>query len=214
MRATCSGYVILIDLIILIKLGEESKSWSSSLCSVFQPLSLHPSSGPNILVSTLFSDTTSLSSPVSNTKFHTHKKSTLLDIPIFTFLDSKREDKKVLDWMVTNIAWIQSLLNLFPVQIWSVTGSPKYFKISALSKDLLALFMLRFCPAFWWRENNIYLVFHAFVCSLTSVLASIKVSVFFLMVSMLSPSRFTWQHWPGVNVSHLIPFSPSFPGSS
>jgi uncharacterized membrane protein SirB2 len=35
------------------------------------------------------------------------------------------------------------------------------------------------CPAFWWWERNIYLVFSVFTSRLNFLLASVKVSVFF-----------------------------------
>jgi hypothetical protein len=36
-RATCPAEFMLLDLIILIKLDEDFKLWSSSLCSFLQP---------------------------------------------------------------------------------------------------------------------------------------------------------------------------------
>jgi hypothetical protein len=41
---------------------------------------------------------------------------------------------------------------------FSFVTVPKYLNCATFSKDLLAIFMLWFCPAFWWCDSNIYVV--------------------------------------------------------
>jgi len=59
-RVTCPAYLILLDLITRTILGEQYRSLSSSLCSFLHSPVTSSLLGPNILLSTLFSNTLSL----------------------------------------------------------------------------------------------------------------------------------------------------------
>ena len=64
-RATCSAHLILLDYITRTILGEEYRSLGSSLCSFLHSPLTSSLVGPNILLSTLFSNTFSLRSSLN-----------------------------------------------------------------------------------------------------------------------------------------------------
>ena len=98
-RATCPAHLILLHFITRTILGEQYKSFSSSLCSFLHSPVTSSLLGPNILLNTMFSDNLSLLSSrnVKDQVSHPYKttgKIVVLYILIFKFFDSNLEDKR------------------------------------------------------------------------------------------------------------------------
>src|SRR5215471_7200925 len=97
-RATCPTHLIRLDLTTCTILGEEYRSFSSSLCNFLHSPVTSSLLGPNILLNTLFSNTLSLcpSLNVSDQVSYPYKTTgriIVLYSLIFKALDSELEDK-------------------------------------------------------------------------------------------------------------------------
>src|SRR5215510_11904288 len=98
-HATCPAHLILLDLTTCTILGEEYRSFSSSLCNFLHSPVTSPLLGPNTLLNTLLSNILSLCSSlnVSDQVSHPYKTTgriIVLYILIFKFFDSNLEDKR------------------------------------------------------------------------------------------------------------------------
>jgi len=98
-RATCPVHFILLYFIARTILGEQKRSFSSSLCSLFHSPVTSSLLGPNILLNTLFSNTPSFLSygNVNDQVSHPHKTKGKIIVPyilIFKYLVSNLEDKR------------------------------------------------------------------------------------------------------------------------
>jgi len=162
-RARCSAHLILLYLITRIIFGEQCKSLSCSLCRFLHSLVTSRLLDPNIVLSTLFSNVLSLRSSiivsdhVSN-PWKTAGKIGFMCIFIFTFLDSKREDKRFCTEWQQAFPGFNLLLISSWIEFWFAKFVTRYLKCSTISKELLYIFILWLRPVFWSQDMAMYLV--------------------------------------------------------
>jgi len=122
---------------------------SSLLCSLFNtPITLS-FLGPNFVLGTLFSNTLSLHLSLNvRDQVHTHTKQQanlkVLYTLIFTFLDSKLENKRFCTERQEVFPTLNLLLISSRIEFWFVMVVIKYFNSSTLSKNTLPIVMLWF----------------------------------------------------------------------
>jgi hypothetical protein len=150
-----------LNLSFYLWLVEEWKLRNTPFCEFPQPPTNAPHFGKSILLSTLSSNMLSLCSSLNDRDQVTLscKTTAKLQFCVFYLLCFQRanEEAKVQALPEFNLLLISSW-----IRFWFVTVVPKYLNCATFLKHLSAIFMSWFCPPFWWRDSNIYLVFSVF----------------------------------------------------
>jgi hypothetical protein len=104
--------------------------------------------------------------------------------------------QKFLDRMVASITAVQSQLYFLLNKDLICYSRFQISELCHIFERSVTYLMSWFCPAFWWRDSNMYSVFSAFTSRPTSLLASIKVCVFSLWYLYYHPVDSHHQHRP------------------
>jgi len=213
----CPAHPILLGLVTWIIFGEEYRSLSSSFCSFNHSPVTSSSSGPNILLTTPFSNTLSLhSSPnfsgqVSHPNKTTGKIVVMYNLYIFGWLTGR---PKILHPTIARIPDFDLLLLSSWIEFWFIRFVLKYLNCSTLSKELLSTFIVWLCPAFWSWNMTTYLISSEITASPISLLATTKAFVLSFVVCMLLPNILTSSSKLQADVYHLISSHPGLPKPS
>jgi hypothetical protein len=193
---TFPAYLIL-DLITRIVFGEDYSWWNSSLCSLFHSPGTWTFLGPNILHSTLFSYTFILWSSLNvreQDRPHTKQQAKLQFHVSLRFCIANWKTKySALNEGKHFLTSVCS--NFFMNGFWFDMVDPNYLKCSTLSKDLLHVFMLWYCPPICSSAMTVYLVISAYTSRLICLLMNAKASVFFRVAYLLPIQHINFVSW-------------------
>ena len=116
----------------------------------------------------------------------------IIALCILIFIFWIANGKTILAWMLTGISWVQSSFNFLWMQFWYVRVVLKYsIWILPHFQRNLPVIMLQLYPAFCSQGMNIYSALSALTSTSNSLRATKKDSVFFFIVCIFLPNKFS-----------------------
>jgi hypothetical protein len=126
----------------------------------------------------------------------------VLHILVFMFFDARWEDERFAT------EWCQALqeFSVHLISSWIkfsfVMVVPKFLNCATFSNHMLPIFISWFCPAFWWRDSNICLVFSVFTsrpitiennaCKLFTIISENRGRIVIAPVSKQPVNKWLW----------------------